>query len=43
MLGIPEVIVGASWPGYELSRDLLQANGVKIHLLELEECKALLR
>ena len=43
MLGIPELIVGASWQGYESSRALLESNGVKIKVLELEECKELLR
>jgi tRNA(Arg) A34 adenosine deaminase TadA len=42
MLGVPELIVGASWPGYETSRDFLQSHGVKISILELEECKQLL-
>jgi tRNA(Arg) A34 adenosine deaminase TadA len=42
MLGVPEVIVGASWKGYESSLAFLQANGVKVKVLELEECKALL-
>jgi tRNA(Arg) A34 adenosine deaminase TadA len=39
--GIPEVIAGASWEGYELSRDFLRSHGVKITVLELEEAKAL--
>jgi tRNA(Arg) A34 adenosine deaminase TadA len=42
MLGVPELIVGASWEGYETSRAFLEAHGVKINLLELEECKQLL-
>lgn len=42
MLGIPEVIVGASWQGCESSQAFLESNGVKIKVLELEECKALL-
>jgi creatinine deaminase len=42
MLGVPEVIVGASWEGYETSRSFLEANGVKVTVLELDECKALL-
>jgi tRNA(Arg) A34 adenosine deaminase TadA len=42
MLGVPELIVGASWAGYETSRDFLQSHGVKINILELEECKQLL-
>lgn len=40
-LGIPKLIAGASWEGYELSRDFLESHGVKIMLLELEEAKAL--
>ena len=42
MLGVPEVIVGASWEGYETSRAFLESHGVKIKILELEECKRLL-
>ena len=42
MLGVPEVIIGASWEGYEASRAFLESHGVKIKVLELEECKALL-
>lgn len=41
MLGIPEVVAGASWEGYESSRAFLESYGVKITVLELEECKAL--
>jgi hypothetical protein len=40
-LGIPELVVGASWEGYELSRDFLESHGVKMTVLELEEAKAL--
>jgi tRNA(Arg) A34 adenosine deaminase TadA len=43
MLGIPELIVGASWEGCESSRAFMELNGVKITVLELEECKELLR
>ena len=43
MLGIPELIVGASWEGHEASLAFMEANGVKITVLELEECKALLQ
>ena len=43
MLGVPEVIVGASWQGYEASRAFLESHGVKLTILELEECKQLLR
>ena len=42
MLGIPKVIVGASWEGYETSRAFLDSHGVKIQILELAECKELL-
>ena len=42
MLGVPELIVGASWEGHEGSRAFLEAHGVKITVLELEECKRLL-
>jgi tRNA(Arg) A34 adenosine deaminase TadA len=41
-LGIPKVIAGVSWEGYELSRDFLELHGVKVTVLELEECKALI-
>ena len=43
MLGIPELVVGASWVGCESSRVFMESNGVKIRVLELEECKELLR
>lgn len=42
MLGIPELVVGATWEGHEVSRAFLESHGVKITILELEECKALL-
>jgi creatinine deaminase len=41
-LGIPELVAGASWEGYKLSRDFLESHGVKITVLELEEAKALI-
>lgn len=41
--GIPELIAGASWPGHEVSRDFMESHGVKITILELEECRELLR
>src|SRR5512140_2092978 len=40
--GIPEIIVGASWPGCEVSREVMESHGVKITILELEECRQLL-
>lgn len=43
MLGIPEIIIGASWEGCESSRVFMESNGVKITVLELEECKQLLK
>lgn len=43
MLGIPKVIAGASWEGYETSRSFLESHGVKIEVLELEECKNLIK
>ena len=43
MLGIPELVVGVSWDGYESSQAFMELNGVKITVLELEECKELLR
>ncbi len=42
MLGVPEVIAGASWPGHEVSRSFLESHGVKVTVLELEECKQLI-
>ena len=42
MLGVPEVVVGASWPGHEVSQTFLEAHGVKVTVLELEECKQLI-
>jgi tRNA(adenine34) deaminase len=41
--GVPEIIAGASWDGYEVSRSFMQSHGVKITVLELEECRELLR
>ena len=43
MLGVPKIIVGASWEGCESSRILMKSHGVEIEVLELEECKELLR
>ena len=43
MLGIPELIVGASWDGCESSQAFLESNGVKIRILELVECKELIK
>lgn len=42
MLGVPEIVAGAIWEGYETSRAFLESHGVKIKILELEECKQLL-
>lgn len=43
MLGVPKIIAGASWDGYEVSRAFLQSHGVKIEVLELDECKDLIK
>jgi cytosine deaminase len=43
MLGIPKIIVGASWEGCESSRALMEAHAVEIEVLELDQCKALLQ
>lgn len=43
MLGVPRVIVGASWEGYKASRAFMEAHGVQIEVLELDECRDLLR
>ena len=40
--GVPELIVGASWPGHEVSRAFLESHGVNVTVLELEECRQLL-
>jgi cytosine deaminase len=40
--GVPHIIVGASWPGYDASREFMESHGVKITILELEECRQLL-
>jgi cytosine/creatinine deaminase len=43
MLGVPRVIAGASWEGYETSRAFLESHGVDIEVLELDECKDLIK
>ena len=43
MLGVPKIIAGASWAGYEVSRAFLESHGVEIQVLELDECKDLLK
>ena len=43
MLGVPKIIAGASWEGYEVSRAYLESHGVEIEVLELEECKDLIK
>ena len=40
--GVPRLIVGASWPGHEVSRAFLESHGVAVTVLELEECRQLL-
>lgn len=40
--GVPELIVGTSWPGHEVSRAFLESHGVKVTVLEVEECRQLL-
>lgn len=40
---IPELIVGASWEGCESSRAYMESHGVKITVLELQECRELLK
>jgi cytosine deaminase len=42
MLGVPELIVGATWDGYKTSRAFLEEHGVRIKILELDECRQLL-
>ena len=43
MLGVPKIIAGASWDGYEVSRAFLESHGVKLEVLELDECKDLIK
>ena len=43
MLGVPKIIAGASWEGYEVSRAYLESHGVEIEVLELDECKDLIK
>ena len=43
MLGVPKIIVGASWDGCESSRAFMEAHGVKLEILELDEYKELLK
>ena len=43
MLGIPKIVAGASWDGYEVSRTFLESHGVVVDILELEECKELVK
>ena len=43
MLGLPRIVVGASWEGCETSRALMEAHGVELEVLELQECKDLLK
>ena len=43
MLGVPRIIAGASWDGYEVSRAFLESHGVQLEVLELNECKDLLK
>lgn len=41
-LGIPKVIVGASWSGCEDSQAFLAANNVAVEILELPVCRQLI-
>jgi cytosine deaminase len=41
-LQIPKVVVGAAWPGYEVSYTFLQSRGIELVLLDLAECRELL-
>jgi cytosine/creatinine deaminase len=41
--GLPEIIIGASWEGCDESRTFMETHGVKLTVLELEECRKLLR
>lgn len=43
MLGVPKIIAGASWEGYDVSRAFLESHGVEIEVLELDECKDLIK
>lgn len=41
-LGIPKVVVGATWSGCQSSQAFMQANGVELVILDLAECQALI-
>ena len=41
-LGIPKVVVGATWPDCETSRAFMQSHGVELVILELKACQDLL-
>ena len=41
-LGVPRVVVGATWPGCESSQALLQSQGVEVNILEAKACQDLL-
>jgi cytosine/creatinine deaminase len=41
--GVPELIVGASWEGYDVSRAFMESHGLKFTVLDLEECRELLQ
>jgi|SRR5215216_5096984 len=43
ILGVPKIVVGASWEGCESSRAFMEAHGVNVEILELDECKELLK
>jgi cytosine deaminase len=43
MLGVPRIVAGASWDGYEVSRAFLESHGVELDILELDECKDLIK
>jgi cytosine/creatinine deaminase len=43
MLGVSKIIAGASWDGYEVSRAFLESHGVELDILELDECKDLIK
>ena len=42
-LGVPKVVVGATWPDYETSLEFMQSHGMEVVILDLEVCQELSR
>jgi len=41
-MGIPKVVIGASWEGSAPSRDFMESHGIELEELRLDECYALI-